>query len=221
MVGIYKITSPTNKVYIGQTWDIDKRKQNYSSLKCKGQTKLYNSLVKHGWDKHIFETELQLDNNISQQQLDECEVKYWQQYKDQGFEMLNLKEPGLGGKWNEEMKKKFKEKRNTDKWKNFISSVHKGKNVSEEVRKKQSISRIGKKHSPETMVKIHNRPKPTASNIQKRVEKIRKEVICITTNQIFPSAKEASEYFNIDRAGISKVARGVNNHINQLIFKYT
>jgi predicted GIY-YIG superfamily endonuclease len=44
MIGIYKITSPTNKVYIGQSLDIEKRFVNYKGLFCKQQTKLYNCL---------------------------------------------------------------------------------------------------------------------------------------------------------------------------------
>ena len=31
MVGIYKIVSPTNKVYIGQSWNIENRKSGYDN----------------------------------------------------------------------------------------------------------------------------------------------------------------------------------------------
>lgn len=55
MIGIYKITSPTKKVYIGQSVNIEKRFLFYKSLSCKGQTIIYNSLKKHGVEKHIFE----------------------------------------------------------------------------------------------------------------------------------------------------------------------
>lgn len=43
MIGIYKITNPKGKVYIGQSIDINERFKTYSYLKCKNQTKLYNS----------------------------------------------------------------------------------------------------------------------------------------------------------------------------------
>jgi len=62
MIGIYKITSPSGKIYIGQTMDVGKRKKSYEKLKCKGQPKLYNSLVKYGFSEHIFEI------------IEECEV---------------------------------------------------------------------------------------------------------------------------------------------------
>ena len=55
MIGIYKITSPTGKVYIGSSNDISNRVCSYKNLKCKNQTKLYNSIKVHGWDMHKFE----------------------------------------------------------------------------------------------------------------------------------------------------------------------
>ena len=48
-IGIYKIVSPSEKIYIGQSINIEKRwEKNYKTLKCKTQTKLYNSLKKYG-----------------------------------------------------------------------------------------------------------------------------------------------------------------------------
>jgi group I intron endonuclease len=55
MIGIYKITSPTNKIYIGQSVDIERRFKEYKRLNCKKQTKLYFSLKKHGVENHVFE----------------------------------------------------------------------------------------------------------------------------------------------------------------------
>ena len=52
MIGVYKITSPTNKIYIGQSTNIEKRWVSYTTLNCKGQRKLYNSLKKYGWEGH-------------------------------------------------------------------------------------------------------------------------------------------------------------------------
>lgn len=53
--GIYKITSPTGRVYVGQSKDINKRWSYYKTLNCKYQTKLYHSLKKHGVENHKFE----------------------------------------------------------------------------------------------------------------------------------------------------------------------
>ena len=50
MIGIYKITSPTNKIYIGQSTNIENRWNDYyKMIRCKRQTRLYNSLKKYGF----------------------------------------------------------------------------------------------------------------------------------------------------------------------------
>ena len=55
IIGIYKITSPKGKIYIGQSKDIEKRWYSYKKLNCKTQPKIYNSLKKLGVDSHTFE----------------------------------------------------------------------------------------------------------------------------------------------------------------------
>ena len=54
-IGIYKITSPSGKVYIGETGDLKKREYQYRTLQCKSQRFLYHSLKKYGWENHTFE----------------------------------------------------------------------------------------------------------------------------------------------------------------------
>lgn len=54
-IGIYKITSPSGRVYIGQSIDIEARIKNHSKWMystCKG--KLQNSFKKYGFEKHTF-----------------------------------------------------------------------------------------------------------------------------------------------------------------------
>ena len=48
MIGIYKITNPNGKVYIGQSVDIEKRLSNYKRLSQSilEQPAIYNSLLK-------------------------------------------------------------------------------------------------------------------------------------------------------------------------------
>jgi group I intron endonuclease len=83
MIGIYKITSPSGKIYIGQSKTLEKRKNNYSNLRdCKNQPRLYASLVKYGFSEHIFEV------------IEECVIeslntreRHWQDF----YEVLGLK----------------------------------------------------------------------------------------------------------------------------------
>ena len=55
MVTIYKITSPTGRIYIGQTTNLKLRVRDYKRNTCKLQTKLYASLRKYGFNQHKFE----------------------------------------------------------------------------------------------------------------------------------------------------------------------
>ena len=76
MIGIYKITSPSSKIYIGQSIDIERRFNSYKNLThCKSQIKLYNSLQKYGSSSHTFEV-------IEICSLNELNIRerYWQDY---------------------------------------------------------------------------------------------------------------------------------------------
>lgn len=73
--GIYKITSPSGRIYIGKSKDILKRWVSYRSVKCKRQTKLYNSLLKYGSEVHIFE----IVEKCKFEELIKKE-RYWQEY---------------------------------------------------------------------------------------------------------------------------------------------
>lgn len=77
--GIYKITSPTGKIYIGQSVNIVRRFKTYRSSISRSinQTKLYNSFKKHGIQNHTFE----IQEECSIDMLNERE-RYWQEYYD-------------------------------------------------------------------------------------------------------------------------------------------
>ena len=84
--GIYKIISPSNKVYIGQSTNIEKRWRTYELLNCKQQVKLYNSLNKYGVEHHKFE----IIENCEIEELNSRE-RYWQDfYNVLGENGLNL-----------------------------------------------------------------------------------------------------------------------------------
>lgn len=72
--GIYKITSPSGKIYIGQSLDIKKRWGNHKSGVGIGP-KLKNSYDKYGFENHI--REIIEECEISQ--LNELEI-YWKKY---------------------------------------------------------------------------------------------------------------------------------------------
>ena len=55
--GIYSLTSPSGKMYIGQSVDIKDRLRKYKFVQCKEQPKIYNSLLKYGFVSFIFKIE--------------------------------------------------------------------------------------------------------------------------------------------------------------------
>lgn len=76
MIGIYKITNPNGKVYIGQTINIENRWNEYKSLSnSKSQIKIHNSLKKYGYKNHIFE----IIEECDEKELNDRE-RYWQDY---------------------------------------------------------------------------------------------------------------------------------------------
>ena len=85
MVGIYKITSPSGRIYIGQSRNINKRFTQYKRLACEKQPRLYNSFIKYGINDHTFEI------------IEKCEVeqlnireRYYQDLYDVLNKGLNL-----------------------------------------------------------------------------------------------------------------------------------
>ena len=87
MVGIYKITSPSNKIYIGQSNNIKSRFQKYKYLSCKAQTILYRSLLKYGWENHKFE----IVTLCYEEQLNEFERDFQEAYNVIGLNGLNCR----------------------------------------------------------------------------------------------------------------------------------
>ena len=91
MVTIYKITSPSGKIYIGQTRNYKIRLQEYKRLKCIAQVRLHASLLKYGFDSHNFE----VLETCSIEQGDEREIYYIALYDSfKGRNGLNSTEGG-------------------------------------------------------------------------------------------------------------------------------
>ena len=177
MIGIYKITSPIGKVYIGQSWDIKKRAKGYKSGRAKGQPYLHNSLVKYGKASHKFEVIHKLEEKVTQEELNYWETFYWQKCKDEGINVLNIKEPGSNGKHSEESKRKMSEakKSMSEETKRKIGEASKTRICSEESKRKISEAgkgnknSLGHKHSEETKRKMSEAKKgKTPSEESKR-----------------------------------------------------
>jgi group I intron endonuclease len=86
MMGIYKITSPSGKVYIGQSVDIERRLESYKQGQVKTQTKLLHSFEKYGFSLHSFE----IIEDCIEKDLNTRE-RYWQDFYNVLNEGLNCR----------------------------------------------------------------------------------------------------------------------------------
>jgi group I intron endonuclease len=178
IIGIYKITNPKGKVYIGQSTNIKKRKMCYERKHILKQPRIYNSIQKYGWDTHIFE----VIEEYHVEQLNERET-YWKQYYldqfggDWGMVLFcNLHDNG-GGPLSEETRKKISKihlgKKRPEGTGEKISQAKKGFKYSEESKKLKSKIAKGKPKSQETKLKMslaHQGKKTPHDVIQKMKE---------------------------------------------------
>jgi group I intron endonuclease len=155
MIGIYKITSPSNKVYIGQSIDIERRFRHYKRMVCKEQIKIHNSLLKYGVDAHIFEV-LELCDT---EELNNRERHYQDLYDSvaNGLNLLYVKSEHFNGGHSDESKKKIsdslKGRTLTEEHKYKIGLNNSRRVMSPETKEKHRLNGLGKKASPETIEK--------------------------------------------------------------------
>jgi group I intron endonuclease len=64
MVGIYKITNPEGKIYVGYSKNIEIRWESHKHLQHKANYKLRESLTKYGGDSHLFEVIEEIDISL-------------------------------------------------------------------------------------------------------------------------------------------------------------
>lgn len=135
---IYKITSPSNKIYIGQTNDLRKRINCHKhSMKRNGsKVILINSFKKYGFDEHLFEIVEECDDSI----LDEREIFWIKEYNSfyannlMGMNMTTGGEGHTGFNKNDENRKRILLENLYSKGQNPF----KGKKHTEENKKKMS-----------------------------------------------------------------------------------
>jgi group I intron endonuclease len=155
--GIYKITSPNGRVYVGQSKDIYKRWVHYERLKCEQQKLLYYSLSKYGVKNHIFE----IIHVCDKSDLDYLEKKYVLEFNSVE-EGLNIRYGGKNGEISEQQKKQISEK-----LLGHTRTIESRIKQSETIKIKgtwnkgltgyfseESLRKIGKRHSEESYEKI-------------------------------------------------------------------
>lgn len=126
LCGIYRITSPSGKVYIGQSINIIKRWWQHKRSNTNKQPKLYSSFKKYGIEAHIFEIKEECRIEI----LNERE-RHWEDF----YEVISIN--GLNCRLTETNDKKGIIGYETRK---RLSESHKGKKPSEESKLKRKLN---------------------------------------------------------------------------------
>lgn len=175
MTGIYKITSPSGKIYIGSSIDIYYRIKYYKNYCCSGQIRLYNSLMKYGWDAHGFD----ILEVCVEDKLYELERHYGELYDVLGKNGLNSILPKCGEKKisvSDETRKKMSLAHMGEK-NHFYGKKH-----SPACRKILSLVQLGRKHSMDHRRKV-------SENNAKNLSKL---VVDIETGVFYDSIKDAA-----------------------------
>jgi group I intron endonuclease len=226
MIGIYKITSPSGKVYVGQSVNIEKRFTHYRKLyNCQQQHKLYSSLGKYGASAHIFEV-------LESCSIEELNIRerYWQDLYNAVVNGLNCKLTNTGDKSGH---LSLEVKKNISKSLKALYSTPEGK----EIRKKQVDSTDKDARARKTVnntdyvkrrdsydwVSLHEkRVKNTdyAAIAKKRWVKAEQYSKDHTFIKEWSSIKEAGEVLGIERGSISGCCRGKYKSAGGFIWKH-
>jgi group I intron endonuclease len=237
MVGIYKITNPKGRVYIGQSTDIEYRKKWYGRMYGREQPKLYRSIKKYSWENHLFEVieECTID------QLNERET-FWKIYylnlaQNQYSKVLfcNLYDNG-GGPLSEETKMKMSKARighkDSDETRLKKSNSFKGRKGSDI--QKKAVSDWWKQNPERSLEFCINLGKKKSQNSKPSPSQQRKNprLVCKSNKPIyqldidynvvntFISMAEASRITGIRADSISACCRGVQKSSGGYIWKY-
>lgn len=179
-IGIYKITNPNGKIYIGQSINIEKRISDYKKFKnCKNQILLYRSLIKYNPKNHIFEIIKECDINF----LNDNE-RYFQEFYNvldhsKGLNCRLTSSDDRKGYLSYDMKSKISlsnkgKPKHSERNKINLSLKQQGnsnmlgKTHSKETKQKMSKSQLGKIRTEETKQKMSESAKGKIKTIEWR-----------------------------------------------------
>ena len=224
--GIYKITSPSGKVYIGEAINIRKRLKRYFRLECVKQNKLYNSFLKYGVINHTFEVIEECDINDLK-----CRERYWQDhYNVLGKNGLNLILTSCENNikiWSEDVKSKmidklkqryrdglinaFKGKKHKKETIELLSKINKGCNNPSYGKRGKKAHAYGYRHTNETLLRMGEMRKG-GKNPNAKI------IIDYQTGIFYDSVGELSELIGVPR---STLTSKLNGHLkNNTNYKY-
>jgi group I intron endonuclease len=220
IIGIYRITNPEGKIYVGYSTDLQRREAQYSINNISTQRLLKESIIKYRWDNHTFDI-------LEYCSLNELKMreKYWIEFYKSYQNGLNLNKGGGGPLNHSERTKKEMSKPKPEGFGEIISNIKKGKpNPKLSLFKKDKPSSFtGYKHTSETKQlmsqyrsgktyeEIFGEEEGKIQQYNKSLPRKGKNIKCINSGVIYPSVKEASTNLNISERSISNILTGLAN----------
>jgi group I intron endonuclease len=211
---IYKIVSPSGRIYIGKTCNLKLRLDYYRRLKCKKQPLLYYSLLKYGLSGHSFDVIYEGEHSLKE--INELEINFINQYNsfhgnnEKGMNLTLGGDGGFGVIYSEERKQKI---RDANKNRNY-------KPHSEETKKLISVNRkkTGKTLAHQKAIdKLKGKKlEKTEKWIKNNAESIKKPIIQFDLDGSFirewKSAKDVELELGFCRKNISANLRNKTKH---------
>lgn len=196
---VYVHIAPNNKKYVGITRQAVQKRWGSGGIGYKKQPYFYKAISKYGWNN--FKHEILLCN-LTKEEAEMFEIEIIKYYRSNNRECgYNNSNGGNNiGTHTQETKEKIRHALTGKPKSEHHKSMFRGKNNpmfgKKHTRKtieKMLIKRIGRKNSPETIDKmIKSSPN-------------KKKVVCVETEIIYDSIREASRTTGISRSSIKQV----------------
>lgn len=221
-IGIYKIVSPSGRVYVGQSIDIKQRIKKYKN-NCKTQVRLKRSFDKYGFKNHTFTI------------IEECDItslnkreRYWQDFYDVlngGLNSRLTKTEDKSGKLSEETKNKISKSRKgigigKAPWNIGLKMPESFSIKLSSITSGEGIPMYGRTHSDKTkdLIASKNRGKRFSNETNSKKASRSKLVLDTETGIFYSSATEASLYYNINESTLRGYLSGKRANKTNLLW---
>lgn len=207
---VYIHIFPNNKVYIGMTCQEPKERWKRGKA-YKENRHLYNAINKYGWDN--IEHKILFDN-LEKEEAEQKEINLIKAYKANDNQYgYNIEYGGChNGKTSEQTKKKIsianKGKHNSPATEFKKGQIGNRAIITEEIKRKISEKNKGKHASVQTEFKKGHKPFGA------------RKVLCIETNVIYDTIKEAGKDTNTMDCHICEVCKNKRKSAGGLHWKY-
>jgi group I intron endonuclease len=195
-----------NKKYIGQSCNI-KERWGSNGAHYQSCPHFWNAIQKYGWDnfEHII-----LKQDLTSDEANDYEKYYIQKYNtinpDYGYNIVNSGQNGELPYISEYLKEKWKD----PEYRKKMTELNSGKNShfygSSRIGEQNPM--WGKKHSEETKKKISEKAKERYKNnpdaVKGKNNPMAKQVICLTTGQVFECRKDAAKWAGVGTTTMSR-----------------